>query len=253
MILDDGGDATLVVHKGVEFEKAGKVPDPSTADSEEFEIILKLLARIQAEDDRVWHRMAEGHPGRHRRDHDRCAPAVPDDRGGLAAVPGHQRQRLGDQVEVRQPLRLPALTRRRHLPRDRRDDRGQGHGGLRLRRRRQGLRPVAAGPGRARGHHRDRPDLRAAGGDGGLPGHDARGRRRDRRPLRHRDRQQEHHHRRPHGADEAQRDRRQHRSLRQRDRHGRSGQDEGRQADRDQAAGRRVAVPGRQETGPATR
>ncbi len=38
MILDDGGDATLVVHKGVEFEKAGKVPDPSTADSEEFEI-----------------------------------------------------------------------------------------------------------------------------------------------------------------------------------------------------------------------
>ena len=59
MILDDGGDATLVVHKGVEFEKAGKVPDPSTADSEEFEIILKLLARIHAEDDRVWHRMAE--------------------------------------------------------------------------------------------------------------------------------------------------------------------------------------------------
>jgi adenosylhomocysteinase len=59
MILDDGGDATLVVHKGVEFEKAGKVPDPSTADSEEFEIILKLLARIHAEDDRVWHRMAD--------------------------------------------------------------------------------------------------------------------------------------------------------------------------------------------------
>src|SRR3954451_19680657 len=63
MILDDGGDATLVVHKGVEFEKAGKVPDPSTADSEEFEIILKLLARIHAEDDRVWHRMAEGIQG----------------------------------------------------------------------------------------------------------------------------------------------------------------------------------------------
>ncbi len=59
MILDDGGDATLVVHRGVEFEKAGQVPDPSTADSEEFEIILKLLARIHAEDDRVWHRMAE--------------------------------------------------------------------------------------------------------------------------------------------------------------------------------------------------
>ena len=34
MILDDGGDATLLVHKGVEYEKAGKVPDPSTADNE---------------------------------------------------------------------------------------------------------------------------------------------------------------------------------------------------------------------------
>src|SRR5690554_78718 len=33
-ILDDGGDATLLVHKGVEFEKAGAVPDPDSADSE---------------------------------------------------------------------------------------------------------------------------------------------------------------------------------------------------------------------------
>ena len=40
MILDDGGDATLLVHKGVEFEKAGAVPDPSTADSEEFAVVL---------------------------------------------------------------------------------------------------------------------------------------------------------------------------------------------------------------------
>jgi adenosylhomocysteinase len=63
MILDDGGDATLVVHRGVEFEKAGKVPDPSTADSEEFAIVLKLLGRIHAEDDRLWHRIAEGIQG----------------------------------------------------------------------------------------------------------------------------------------------------------------------------------------------
>jgi adenosylhomocysteinase len=50
MILDDGGDATLLVHKGVEFEKAGAVPDASTADSEEFEVVLKLLARNLSED-----------------------------------------------------------------------------------------------------------------------------------------------------------------------------------------------------------
>ena len=45
MILDDGGDATLVVHKGVEYERAGAVPDPSTADNEEFAVVLGLLGR----------------------------------------------------------------------------------------------------------------------------------------------------------------------------------------------------------------
>src|SRR4051794_25353115 len=43
MILDDGGDATLLVHKGVEFEKAGAVPDPESAESEEFKIVLRTL------------------------------------------------------------------------------------------------------------------------------------------------------------------------------------------------------------------
>ena len=46
--------------------------------------------------------------------------------GRNAAVPGDQRQRLGDEVEVRQPLRLPSLADRRHQPRHRRDDRRQG-------------------------------------------------------------------------------------------------------------------------------
>src|SRR5438105_10354514 len=45
MILDDGGDATLLVHKGAEFERAGEVPDPASADSEEFAIVLDLLRR----------------------------------------------------------------------------------------------------------------------------------------------------------------------------------------------------------------
>ena len=50
MILDDGGDATLLVHKGVEFERAGAVPDPASADSEEFAIVLGLLRRSLEED-----------------------------------------------------------------------------------------------------------------------------------------------------------------------------------------------------------
>src|SRR5690349_8426012 len=50
MILDDGGDATLLVHKGTEFEAAGAVPDPTPEDSEEYAVILGLLKRSLAED-----------------------------------------------------------------------------------------------------------------------------------------------------------------------------------------------------------
>ncbi|MDQ1486162.1 MAG: adenosylhomocysteinase [Actinomycetota bacterium] len=63
MILDDGGDATLLVHKGVEFEKAGEVPDPSTAESEEFEVVLRLLQRSFGEDPRRWTSIASGLKG----------------------------------------------------------------------------------------------------------------------------------------------------------------------------------------------
>ena len=48
-IVDDGGDATLLIHKGLEFEKKGSVPAPETADSEEFAIVLKVLGRLQKE------------------------------------------------------------------------------------------------------------------------------------------------------------------------------------------------------------
>ena len=49
MILDDGGDATLLVHKGVEFTKAGEVPEPTEDDSEEYQVVLKLLKRSISE------------------------------------------------------------------------------------------------------------------------------------------------------------------------------------------------------------
>ena len=63
MILDDGGDATLLVHKGVEFEKAGAVPDPSTAESEEMGVVLDLLTRSLAEDTNRWTAIANGIKG----------------------------------------------------------------------------------------------------------------------------------------------------------------------------------------------
>jgi adenosylhomocysteinase len=58
MILDDGGDATLLVHKGVEFEKAGAVPDPASADSEEFRIVLETLTRSLEADGQRWTNIA---------------------------------------------------------------------------------------------------------------------------------------------------------------------------------------------------
>jgi adenosylhomocysteinase len=62
-IVDDGGDATLLLHKGVEFEKAGKVPSPATADSEEYAVVLALLARERARDPRRWTRVAKACAG----------------------------------------------------------------------------------------------------------------------------------------------------------------------------------------------
>ena len=58
MILDDGGDATLLLHKGVEFEKSGDVPDPMSASNPEFAIVLGLLQRSLKTDPTKWTRMA---------------------------------------------------------------------------------------------------------------------------------------------------------------------------------------------------
>ncbi|NOR51369.1 MAG: adenosylhomocysteinase [Gammaproteobacteria bacterium] len=54
MILDDGGDATLLVHKGVEFEKAGAVPDAQDGDNEEYVAILDVLRRNLPKDGSKW-------------------------------------------------------------------------------------------------------------------------------------------------------------------------------------------------------
>ena len=63
MILDDGGDSTMLVHKGLEFEAAGEVPDPSTGGSEEFEVFLTLLGESLQEDPNRWTQIAQGIKG----------------------------------------------------------------------------------------------------------------------------------------------------------------------------------------------
>ncbi|HMG28674.1 MAG TPA: adenosylhomocysteinase [Jiangellaceae bacterium] len=59
MLLDDGGDATLLVHKGVEYEKAGAVPAASPGDPDEWKVILGMLTRSLSEDSRRWTAVAE--------------------------------------------------------------------------------------------------------------------------------------------------------------------------------------------------
>ncbi|MBL6635865.1 MAG: adenosylhomocysteinase [Ilumatobacteraceae bacterium] len=58
MILDDGGDATMLLHKGVEYEAAGQVPDPTEASNPELAVILGLLQRTLKTDPTKWTRMS---------------------------------------------------------------------------------------------------------------------------------------------------------------------------------------------------
>ena len=59
MLLDDGGDATLLVHRGVEYEKAGAVPDAAPGDSAEWTVVLAALRTSLAADSRRWTSVAE--------------------------------------------------------------------------------------------------------------------------------------------------------------------------------------------------
>ncbi len=63
MILDDGGDATLLVHKGAEYERDGAVPDPASAESDEERVVLELLKHSMEEDSQHWTRVAAGIKG----------------------------------------------------------------------------------------------------------------------------------------------------------------------------------------------
>ena len=130
MILDDGGDATLLIHLGLRAEK-GDAAFLDHATNEEEEVLLRRdQARLKTQT-RLVRAERRVDPRRHRGDDDRRAPPLRHGQGGQAAVAGHQRQRQRHQVEVRQPLWLPRVAGRRHPPRHRRDDGGQDRDGRR--------------------------------------------------------------------------------------------------------------------------
>ena len=137
MLIDDGGDLTVVMH-------------------DKFPELLKDVRGLSEETTTGVHRLYEMA------------------KSGKLKIPGHQRQRFGHQIEIRQFLRLPRELDRRAEARDRRHDRRKESRGLRLRRCRQGQRREPARPGCPGDRHGNRSYLRPSGGDGRIRSDDRR-------------------------------------------------------------------------------
>ena len=106
MILDDGGDATLLIHLGQRVED-GETALINKPTNEEEEVLFAAIKQRREGQARLVQKECRDHPRRDRGNHDRRAPALRDAEEGHAAVAGDQRQRQRDQIEVRQSLWLP--------------------------------------------------------------------------------------------------------------------------------------------------
>jgi hypothetical protein len=168
LVVDDGGDATLLIHRGYQAELDASILDEPTDNKE----LHDHQRSVEADPERgpgFWHKVVEDWRGVSRGDHHRGAPALPDGREKRIAGPGHQCQRFGHQKQIRQYLRLPRIPGGRHQKGHRRDDGRQNRHGLRVRRRGQGLCRIFGLPARPGNNQRNRPHLRPAGPDGRLP------------------------------------------------------------------------------------
>jgi adenosylhomocysteinase len=134
MILDDGGDATLLLHRGVEFEAAGAVPTAAANDPEEYGIVLDVLRRTLAEDPKKWTRLAAGIRGVTEETTTGVHRLYEIARTGELLFPAINVNDAVTKSQVRQQVRH-AGTRciGRHQPRHGRPDRRQGRRRLRLR------------------------------------------------------------------------------------------------------------------------
>ena len=137
-IVDDGGDATMMIHKGVEFEKAGAVPDPSTGESEEFVAFLRALARIHTATPGRWTEVAKGVRGVSEETTTGVLRLYDMAKNGTLLFPAINVNDSVTKEQVRQPLRVPALASRRPHASHRRHARGQALRRARLRRRGKG-------------------------------------------------------------------------------------------------------------------
>ena len=187
MILDDGGDATLLVHKGVEFENAGAVPDPAE----------RRLRGVRRDPDAArrarWPRTrsaGRGSPRASKASPRRPPPAcTASTRWSRAASCCSRRStsttrspsRKFDNLYGCRHSLIDGINRATDVMIGGKVAVVCGYGDVG-----KGCAESLRGQGARVIDHRDRPDLRAAGGDGGLRGQDARGRDRQRRHLHHR-------------------------------------------------------------------
>ena len=128
MILDDGGDATLLVHKGAEFEgparcRRSRPPTPRSTRSSS-----SVLHRSLAEDGQRWTRIAAGIKGVTEETTTGVHRLYEMHQAGTLLFPAINVNDSVTKSQVRQQVRLPALAHRRHQPGHRRADRRQGRG-----------------------------------------------------------------------------------------------------------------------------
>lgn len=217
MILDDGGDATMMVLRGAQYEKAGVVPPAEDDDPAEWKVFLGVLRERFESDKTKWTTIAESVKG-----------VTEETTTGVLRL--YQFAAAGE-------LSFPAINVNDSVTKSKFDNKygtrhslidginrgtdvliggkkvlicGYGDVG-------KGCAESLAARAPASGH-RDRPHQRAAGADGQVRRRHGGGCDRRRRHRHHLDRQQGHHHPRPHEGDEGQGHPGQHRPLRQRDR-----------------------------------
>jgi adenosylhomocysteinase len=154
------------VHKGVEYEKAGSVPQATADDNEEWTAVLGVLNRTFERAPLAPHR--RGHQGRHRGDHHRRAPPLRDAQERQLLFPAMNvndsvtKSKFDNLYGCRESL-VDAIKRATDVMIAGKVVVVCGYGDVG-----KGSAALAARPRRQRLGHRDRPHLRAAGGDGGL-------------------------------------------------------------------------------------
>ena len=184
-IVDDGGDATLLIHMGVEYEAAGAVPSADVNDSDEYKIILETLRASVSAFPTKYTTMAQSIIGVTEETTTGVHRLYEFARAGTLLFPAINvndsvtKSKFDNKYGVRHSL-IDGINRATDVMIAGKLAVVCGYGDVG-----KGSVPLAAWPGRPRRRHRGRPDLRAAGGHGGSGRRHARERRRQGRHLRH--------------------------------------------------------------------